>query len=155
MVPWWKRLIYSLVSVLVGAGVAGAVVTANELATNAHGHISALGLTVAVLGFDCWVVAFSLPGWLLAIPIVLLIKNIGGWRFWMYWLIGSCFGPALILAVGLNNGLRSTNFDLFFHNAMSMMRLAAPISCLTTLLYLLLLRRGQARAAMQEDVAAV
>jgi hypothetical protein len=155
MIPWWKRLIYSLVSVVVGAGIGGAVMTANEFITNAHGHISALGLTVAVLGFDCWVVAFSLPGWVLAIPFVLLVKNIEGWRFWMYWVIGSCFGPALMVAVGLNNGLRSTNFELFFQNAMTMMRLAIPISCLTTLLYLLLLRRAQKRAAFTADVAAV
>src|SRR6516164_6659790 len=113
MVAWWKRLIYSLVSMLIGAGMTGAAVTAREILDNAHGRISATGLLIAALGFGTWVVVFSIPGWLLAIPFVLLVRNIRGWRFWMYFALGACFGPALILAVGFYSAARGMSFEGF------------------------------------------
>ncbi len=155
MVPWWKRLVYSLGSVVVGAGVSGALVSAKEFVTNAHGHLSAMGLTVAVLDFDCWVVILSLPGWMLAIPIVLMVRNISGWRFWIYWVLGSCFGPMLVLGIALYSAVRAANFEAFPGNAASVVYLAGAISCLTTLLYLLLLRRGQTLAMYKMNESAV
>ncbi len=144
MVPWWKRLIYSLVSAVLGAGVSGACAAAQQFITTSRGHLSAMGFWTAILFFDPWVIVVSLPGWVLAIPIVLLVKNIRGWRFWMYWAIGVCIGPALILGVALYSG---PGLAAIPGGATSLIYLAAAISGLTTLLYLLLLRRGQARAA--------
>jgi hypothetical protein len=149
MVPWWKRLIYSLVSAVLGAGVSGACGAAQQFIANSRGHLNAMGLWTAILFFDPWVIVMSLPGWALAVPIVLLVRNIRGWRFWMYWAIGICLGPAIILAVALYSG---PGFAGLPGNSMSLVYLAGAISGLTTLLYLVLLRRGQARAEVHAGV---
>ena len=148
MVAWWKRLIYSFVSAVLGAGACGAVAASQQVVTNAHGHLSAEGLWTAIVFFDPWVIALSLPGWFLALPLILLIRNVSGWRFWICWAIGIALGPVIILVVawvaasrglvlaGLPGGLASAYY------------LATAISALTSLLYLLLVRRGQAHAEL-------
>jgi hypothetical protein len=152
MVRWWKRLLYSLVSVMLGAGLSGAWVAAQEFIANSHGHISAITLSTTILFFDSWVVLLSLPGWLLATPIVLLVKDIRGWRFWMYWAVGVCFGPALILAVAWYGGTRGVSLGGLARDSMSVVYMAGAVSGLTTIFYLLLLRRAQARSSISADV---
>jgi hypothetical protein len=147
MVAWWKRLIYSLVSAVLGAGVCGSSIAGQQFLSNPHRHLSAIGLWTAILFFDPWVIIVSLPGWALAIPIVLLVKDIRGWRFWMYWGIGICFGPALVLAVAVFAATRGISFAGFPGNSMSVVYIAGAVSGLTTLIYLLFLRRAQTRAA--------
>lgn len=154
MVPWWKRLIYSLVSVIFGAGISGAFVAVQESIGNSHAHLNAITLSTAILFFDSWVFLLSLPGWGLAVPIVLLVRNIRGWRFWVYWAIGVCFGPALVLAAELSTAVRSPGLAGFAGNSM-VVYLAAAISGLTTLFYLLLLRRGQMRASIHASATVV
>ena len=148
MVPWWKRLFYSLVSVFLGAGLSGAWVASQQFLSTSHGRISAMGLSTAVLFFDGWVVVLALPGWLLATPLVLLVRNISGWRFWMYLAIGLCFGPALILAVEFYSAARSPNVAGFPGSSMSIVYFAAAVSGLASLIYLLLLRLGQSRSSL-------
>lgn len=143
MVPWWKRLIYSLVSVALGAGISGAWVAAQETIAQSHGRISAMGLLTAILFFDSWVLLLSLPGWVVAIPVVLLVRNIRGWRFWMYWGLGIAFGPALIYAVSVYSAFREQNFESSAMGSVSSVAMAGAVSGLTALFYLLLLRRGQ------------
>ncbi len=150
MVPWWKRLIYSLISTVVGAGVSGACAAAQQVIANSHGHLSGMGVWTAILFFDPVVIALSLPGWLLGVPLVLLVTNIRGWRFWMYWAIGIAIGPLLVLAVAVYWG---PGFAGLPGNSMSPVYLAGAISGLTSLIYLLLLRMGQARAALHESAA--
>jgi hypothetical protein len=151
MVAWWKRLIYSLVSAVLAAGICGACIAAEQFLSNPHRHLSAVGLWTAILFFDPWVIILSLPGWALGIPIVLLVKNIRGWRFWMYWAIGICFGPAIVLAVAFYSATRGASFAGFPGNSMSVVYLAAAISGLTALIYLMLLRSGQNRAAAMHE----
>ncbi len=151
MVAWWKRLIYSLAAVVLGAGLTGAWVAAQQFVASSHGHFNPIALITAIVFFDSWVVLLSLPGWLLGIPLVLLVKNIRGWRFWMYWAIGVCFGPLLVLGVAFYNAARAPNFAGFPDSSMSIAWLAGAISGLATLFYLLLLRRGQALASLRES----
>jgi hypothetical protein len=148
MVPWWKRLIYSLVGTMLGAGFCGACIATQQFISNPHRHLSAVGLATAILFFDPWVMVLSLPGWALAIPVVLLVRNICGWRFWMYWATGVCFGPAIVLAVALYSAVLGPSFAGFPESSMSVVYVAGAVSGLTTLIYLLLLRHGQARAAI-------
>lgn len=152
MVPWWKRLVYSLASAVVGAGVAGACAAAQQVIVNSHGHLSAMGVWTAILFFDPWVIVLSLPGWALAVPIVVLVTNIRGWRFWMWWAIGICLGPALVMVVALYSG---PGFGGLPGSSMSAVYLAAAVSGLTTLIYLLLLRRGQARTEIEASATVV
>ena len=151
MVPWWKRLLYSLVSVMLGAGLSGAWVAAQEFISNSHGRISAIGLSTAILFFDGWVIVLSIPGWLLATPLVLLVRNVRGWRFWVYWAIGACFGPVLILGVALYTALKASAFAGFSRDLLPLAYMAGAVSGLTTLFYLLLLLRAQARSSMDAN----
>jgi hypothetical protein len=152
MVPWWKRLLYSLLSVMLGAGLSGAWVAAREFIANSHGRISAIALSTTILFFDSWVVLLSLPGWLLAIPVVLLVKNIRGWRFWMFWGLGVCFGPALILGASLYTALGAAAFAGFSRDLLPLTFMAGAVSGLTTLIYLLLLRWSQARSLLRTSI---
>ena len=152
---WWNRLLYSLLSMVVGAGACGAVIAAKEFLNNAHGHISAVGLLTEVVYFDSWVVVLSVPGWLLAIPIVLLVRNIRGWRFWLYCAVGACFGPALILAAALYSAVRTPNFAGFSGDSMSVVYLAGAISTVTTFLYLVMLRNAQNQSLARAGVTTI
>ena len=155
MVAWWKRLIYSFVSAVLGAGLCGAAAASQQVVANAHGHLNAEALWTAILFFDPWVITLSMPGWLLALPLVILVKNVLGWRFWMYWAIGICFGPLIVFLVeriaasrgfvlaGIPGGLDAAYY------------LATAISALSSLIYLLLLRRGQVSASMRASPAVV
>lgn len=39
---------------------------------------------------------FALPGWLIALPFVVLLKDAEGWRGWFILLVGICIGPGFI-----------------------------------------------------------
>jgi hypothetical protein len=155
MVSWWKRLIYSFVSAVLGAGVSGACGAAQQVVSNAHGHLSAMAVWTAILFFDPWVVALSLPGWLLTLPLVLLVRNVRGWGFWMYWVIGICFGPAIVLMVNWIAAMRGFSLAGIPGGLSSAIYLAAAISGLSSLIYLLLLRREQTKAAFQARATVV
>jgi hypothetical protein len=155
MVPWWKRLIYSFISVVVGASVCGACVAAQDFLAHTNGRVTALALSTGILYFDCWVIVLCLPGWVLSTPIVMIVTNIRGWRFWLYWAIGTCFGPLLILAIAFYSALRSPSFAGFPGSSMSLMYLTGAISGLTSLIYLSLLRWGQERSSVSTGAAVV
>jgi len=148
MVAWWKRLIYSFVSAVLGAGVSGACGAAQQVVSNAHGHLSAMAVWTAILFFDPWVIALSLP-------LVLLVRNVRGWRFWMYWIIGTCFGPAIVLIVNWIAAMRGFSLAGVPGGLTAAIYLAAAISGLSSLIYLLLLRRGQSQAAFRASAAVV
>jgi hypothetical protein len=146
MVAWWKRLLFSLVSIVAAAIVCMAAIVL-ESAVKSHPvsfRSSEVILTLAVT------VAFCLVAWVFAVPAVLLVTNIRGGRFWFYWVLGSCVGPLLMLA------LCAVVFLAFPQGSGSpwlnpalrpLVYLAGAISSLTSLFYLLLLRRAQTRAA--------
>ncbi|HEY1903824.1 MAG TPA: hypothetical protein VGG56_15430 [Terracidiphilus sp.] len=146
MVAWWKRLLFSLASIVAAAIVCMAAIVV-ESADKSHPvsfRSSEVILTLAVI------VGFCLIGWVFAVPAVLLVTNIRGGRFWLYWVLGSCVGPLLMLA------LCAVVFLVFPQGSGSpwlnpalrpLVYLAGAISSLTSLFYLLLLRRAQIRAA--------
>ena len=149
MVAWWKRLIYSFVSAVLGAGISGACGAAQQVLSNAHGHLSAMAVWTAILFFDPWVIALSMPGWLLALPLVLLVRDVRAWRFWMYWIIGICFGPAIVLIVNWIATVRGFSLAGIPGGLTAAIYLAAAISGLSSLIYLVILRRGQSQAAIR------
>jgi hypothetical protein len=143
MVRWWKRLFYSLISVVIGAGICGGFVISQQMIANPHMPFSPQAWFGSVVFFDYWVVLLSLPGWLLAIPAVLLVRDLRRWRFWVYLALGSCVGPVLIFGIAFYSALSAPSFAGLPQNSVSAACLAAGISFVTTLLYLLLLRRAQ------------
>ena len=143
MVPWWKRLAYGLVGWMVATCVVGAFVVSIRTMTHssAGGGISIPGLFRLISGlFEFWLaslitgVALGIFGWLLGVPFVLLVRNAKGWRFWIYLALGSGIGPGIILIMSLRS-VEPADY--------SAVPISAAISSLTTLIYLLLLRRAQ------------
>jgi len=150
MVAWWKRILLSLLSVVAATvvSIVGMVLVDGLKHKQFNVRSSEVLLTIAVT------VGFCLIAWVLSIPFVLLIRKIAGWRFWFYWVLGSCVGPALML--GLIFALFMTLMphrpgDPWFMPAeLSLVYLAGAISSLTSLFYLLLLRGAQKRAVVRE-----
>lgn len=140
MVPWWKRLVYSLASVILSVGGCLAVVFARMYSHGISGHPYARDFLIALIEL----LVCCIPGWLIAWPFVLLAKNPRGWRLPLLWLIGSCIGPVLLLGFAALAYRGLSGFWGAVPEATSFLALAAAVSCLATSLYLLLLRRAQA-----------
>ncbi len=146
MAPWWKRLLFSLASIVAAAVVCMGCLIAFELILNRQTaiiHSSEVLLTVAVT------MALCLVGWVVSAPVVLMIRNVRGLRFWIYWVLGCCFGPLLMLALFAAVYLvvpHSPNEQWIRPELMPLAYLAAAISSLASLLHLLLLRKAQSRA---------
>jgi hypothetical protein len=153
MVAWWKRILLSLLSVVVAAIVCllCVVLWSTVKSHPVSFHSSEVLLTIAVT------VAFCLIAWLFSVPIVLIIKNIRGWRFWFYWVLGSCVGPALMLAlcaVILMVVSHNRNTSWYSPEELPLVYMSAAISSVSALLYLALLRRSQASAARRKGLSA-
>jgi hypothetical protein len=149
MVPWWKRLAYGLIGWVVSLGVVGIPVSIwvftqdPPITQNPHIRSGLVSVVFGFLGF-CLLylisaLAVSVFGWFLGIPYVLLVRSSIGWRFWIYLAIGSGIGPALVLyAVLTRTSSPGSTTDDYVNFCIS-----AAVSSITTLIYLLLLRRTQ------------
>jgi drug/metabolite transporter (DMT)-like permease len=147
MVAWWKRLLFSLGSVVTAVAVClGALIAADLLLKGkiANIHGTEVGIAVGVT------VALCLVGWVITAPLVLIVRKIPAGRFWIYWAFGSCIGPLLML------GLFAAVFLLVPHSPnehwirpelLPLVYMAVALSSITSIFYLLLLRRAQTRAA--------
>ena len=137
MVPWWKRLIYSLVSLVITGSVCGAIVLSPHFMAKSTGHHSTIGWLGMFLFFECLVLTLAFPCWLFATPLILIATNFRGWRFWMYWGIGSFIGP--LYWFGRNLMGFDTSSKLFGGPSV----VIAIVSVLASLIYLLIIRRAQ------------
>jgi hypothetical protein len=95
MVAWWKRVLFSLASMVAAVIVClSCVVLESVLKSHpANIHSSEVILTIAVA------IGFCMVGWVFALPVVLIVTNIRKGRFWFYWVLGSCVGPLLMVAL--------------------------------------------------------
>lgn len=145
MVVWWMRIITSILSVPVGAFL-GAMIYFLVPDPNVNVFDNYL-LTVF------YTFILSVPAWLLALPIIILVRNFKGIRFWIYLAIGSLIGPCVIYGFvfygilespdpihGLVNFFSGITFYSLFSKGMLPVYLALSVSTITTLTYLLLYR---------------
>ena len=139
MVPWWKRLVYSLVSVIAAVVLCFAAVFAEMFLRNSSGHPLAGDFLIAV----AMTILACIPGWLIAVPVVLIANDIQGWRFWLLWVVGSCIGPLLLLVFAMLAFQGSAGVSTSVPDIMDFVYLGAAVSCLSTTVYLLLLRWSQ------------
>jgi hypothetical protein len=143
MAPWWRRLAYSFCSFLIAIPVGFLLASLVQYIVERKLSLDMDGFFIGVFCF----IFFGIPGWFLAVPICLLVTNISGWRFWMYWAIGSCIGPLYLLGLALFSYLLPPNwrfgsdFDTNFVVGVTM------ISSLATIFYLLSLRLEQTAKA--------
>jgi len=136
MVPWWKRLIYSLVSVIVTGSVCGSVVLFPFFFRKPVTHHSPMVLLGMFLFFECLVVILTFPCWILTTPIILAVTNLRGRRFWIYWAIGSLIGPLYWL------GRKLIGFDTNGELRGGPYWVVGVVSVLASLIYLLIARRA-------------
>src|SRR5579863_1656979 len=140
MVPWWKKIGISMVSWAAGAILGAAIMVLQMLITDPP-PISRMGESLLALASLAPVfLALSFTGWLIAIPLVLLVKGFCRWRFWVYLGLGTCIGPALWLLSRILTEKGDARFDLA---AMPYQAIVVPF--LAALVYILLFRRAQAR----------
>lgn len=83
----------------------------------------------------------SLPGWFIAIPVVLFVSNFSGWRFWAMLALGAGIGPFVMFAIALYFQVISPNPSHHAPGARNLVFLATAVSTLTTALYLVVVRR--------------
>jgi hypothetical protein len=143
MVPWWKRLILSLVSVIAADVVCCAgLIIASELDWKTLAHLFDWLIFATPFAFIS-----SFPGWLLSIPIILFIQRVNGGRFWLLWGAGTLIGPVVFFGSVLISFLGNAKAtDLSTWNKGTLL-LVVAVSCTTTLIYLMLLRNAQIKAA--------
>lgn len=144
MLPWWKRLLYSFVSVLLGGGVVGAIASCRPALANPETHVDPKSILLSA----CIVSVASLPGWIVAIPIVVSVKNYSGWRLWAWCVTGVCIGPTLILSL-LVYGFLTDSARLLSGGA-AFILLATAVSVVTTAMYLFLVSPNQTSSLGKE-----
>lgn len=131
MVPWWKRLLYSFVSVLVGVAVVCAALWILSAPRPKMGWET-------IVDYGYFTLMWSFPGWLVAVPVVLLVKNYYGWRMWFWGGIGCCIGPLLLLGMAAFTFLTNPLFAGFASGSWKFLLLAGAVSSVTTAVYLML-----------------
>jgi len=149
MLPWWKRVIYSFVSVIIGGSVVGAIVSFRDVLLNPASHIDPEQILVSA----CIVLGFSLPGWLVAAPILILVKDYNGWRLWAWGITGICIGPSLIFGLAIYQHVEYPQSGALLSDTPAFMVLACAVSALATVVYLLLVR-GMVHKLFREDPSA-
>ncbi len=136
----WARVGYSAVGFAVG------IVSFSVWTTVAAGSTGQLNLIDPMLWLCLAASMFALPGWLLALPMVLLVKRVDGWRFWAIWAMGTAIGPVVLIGFDLREWLaggragRLADFGSSFHWT------GAWVAAVAALVYLLLVRRAQRRS---------
>lgn len=137
-----QRIAISLLSVLLTLAIA-----APCFGVLNSPHNPKMWLT-ATVGFFFYGLLFCFAGWLLALPLVVLIRRADGWHFWAALAVGSAIGPVTMILFAIYVGLKSNvSLNAIFSHRDPMSNtltcVAAVISLLTTLFFLLFLRRAQ------------
>ncbi|MGA8937586.1 MAG: hypothetical protein WB439_00320 [Acidobacteriaceae bacterium] len=87
-----------------------------------------------VFGFVYFASFFVVPGWLIALPIIVIPKN-AALPVWQLALIGTAVGPGLMLAIGICIGLANGGNFNYDHTTYDGVGIAALVAGLTTALY--------------------
>ncbi|MGO9795624.1 MAG: hypothetical protein ACLPLZ_05955 [Terracidiphilus sp.] len=155
MAPWWKRLFFSLVSIVAAAVVCMGGLIAFETVLKRQTAIIHGSEAGYLMGAT---IALCLVAWVVSAPVVLAVRNVRGVRFFVYWAVGSCIGPVLTLvlfALVFFLVPHSPNEGWIRPELMPLVYLAAAISSLTSLFHLLLMRWAQGKATAGPSTAPV
>jgi hypothetical protein len=166
MVPRGRRLVYSAASVAITAAACDlAICLRSEYVDASHHNArfamnSSTGIAYfvsALFGVFWWVLFFCIPGWVLALPIVFLAKELSGLRFWIWWAAGTCVGPAIMYGVAYGAPyflFRSPSYQGASNGGIPVwsgwFSLATGFAGVATMIFLLLLRREQRRLGASE-----
>jgi hypothetical protein len=142
MVSRWRRLGYSLLSFVIVVSAYTILGTAGYAIYGwSHNFRPALGITAAgVAVVPC---LYSIPAWVVAVPVVLTVERMSGWRFWAMLAMGTALGPLAYAAFAE----AETGFMLpIDFRTLASLWLPAVVAGLTALGYLLLVHRAQRRS---------
>jgi hypothetical protein len=133
MVPKWKRLLLSLTGFVLAVAICCFLLSIRGGIGNPPDPKGLLQLFCYESIMMLW---FSLPGWVLALPAILLFTDLRAWRFWALLALGAGIGPFTLYLEFMYVHYSSAGDKLY-------LSLAAAVSSLSTLIYLFLLRRSQ------------
>jgi hypothetical protein len=142
MVPLWKKIGLSVISLFAGS-ILGAAIMVLQMLISDPPPASRMG--ESLLAFASLAPLFlllSLVGWVGAIPAVILIKGFCRWRYWVYLALGTAIGPVFWLGFRMLTEKGAARFDFF-----AMPYQVTTVSFLIALIYILLFQRAQERAA--------
>lgn len=158
MIAWWKRLIFALLATVIATTAYWTLVFGRELMRRPLDRSSIGAAIFDFLFTEALTLVICLVGCLLASPILFMVSDFRGWRFGMYWAIGTCIGPLTSYLDGVYVYLTQPIPDQFRTLRYPLAGIAIPtvIASLTTLIYLLLVRRAEThkRAATGKTAAA-
>jgi hypothetical protein len=147
---WNRRLLYSVISVVLTA-LAYSVIMAHD---NAVAHPGTRFNGSAVIQTMQVVLLFSIPGWLIALPLVLLVRDFRGWRAWAWFVAGASIGPLISLGLAWRDWQVRRDADHFWFRQEGTFLLSTPVSIMAAFMYVLLVRwlpgassAGESRAA--------
>ncbi len=143
MVSWWKRVLLSIVCAVVSALVCALL----SILLLGGGPLNAGDFASGAI----FILMACIPGYLIGLPFALTIKNLEGGRLLGYIVIGILIGPVAALGeafYAFETEMGGAGLDLFFSSlpgmtdVMQKFLLAAAISTLTTVSFLLILGRS-------------
>jgi len=145
MLSWWKKVVISLYAWIAGSILGSATMVLQMLITNPP-PLSRMGEAfLALFSIAPFVLLVGFFGWLVALPVVILINGFCRWRFWLYLALGTCIGPGLWLVYRVSTAKGAARFDL---TAMPFQFLT--VSFLIALVYILLIQRALGQAAKKK-----
>jgi phosphatidylserine synthase len=130
----WRRISDSLLSVFFALAIGALCFAVLNSPSHPKAWLYALDFTFFV-GLP-----FCGAGWLVSLPMVLMVRRTKGWRFWVLLCAGSCIGPVIMVFSALYRAhqrgrLSGVNLRNLVSAQHSLIYLAAGVSFLTTLFY--------------------
>jgi hypothetical protein len=135
----WKRVGYSLLSMaLADIAVAALTYSTIEILAKAHHAQAKLGYDSPVIIFEIafYFGSIAIFGWVLSLPIILMIRYFSAIKLWILLLIGSAIGPIVMLVMD-----RPHKSNLADESTYVLFLLATAVSFTTSLIFLFFMRR--------------
>jgi hypothetical protein len=104
-----------------------------------HAHKWLLSLFLFIGPF---VLISSIPAWILAAPIVLTVRRVDGWKFWVLLALGTFIGPISLFAFSILRFVLAGKIEHYDINALTNSGFAAGTAFVATAVYLLLVKRA-------------
>lgn len=136
-IAFWKRILFALLASIVGIGIGTAVITFSATSySDAPTLKDFLGIYFIVLAGSA---VFGFAGWLAGLLVMVFFARVRKVSFWVWLFIGTAIGP---LSVVIEVALRRIGNSVTSSDSLTFYAYAAVDAGLTSLFYLLLLRRS-------------
>ena len=120
------RTVLSLISAILAATVVSVILQVLQYRSDSK--------LSGVLQFTLFEMMLVIPGWLVAIPLVLLVDTLAGWRFWFIGIVGLLIGPVIAGIATIWGCGRSAQC---WRDSSLLFAAAVGVSLLTVVFYLL------------------